>query len=114
MTSSLATVFDQPGQGKYNAANTFMESFCQYRHTLGLPASVLNICPIESVGYVADARRKLKSQGHWFLDERALLRFLELAMLNSHPPVPKLRDVFNRKTWETEVRSLWVFDQICP
>ncbi|CRG83422.1 hypothetical protein PISL3812_00773 [Talaromyces islandicus] len=88
MASSLSTVLNQPGQGNYNAANTFMESFCQYRHSLGLPASVLNICPIEGVGYVAensDARRKLKSQGHWFLDERALLEFLELAIVNSRP-----------------------------
>ena len=89
MTSSLSTVLYQPGQSNYNAANTFMESFCQYRHSLGLPASVLNVCPIEGIGYVAensDARRKLKSQGHWFLDERALLEFLELAILNSFPP----------------------------
>jgi NAD(P)-dependent dehydrogenase (short-subunit alcohol dehydrogenase family)/aryl carrier-like protein len=89
MTSSLSTVFYQPGQSNYNAANTFMESFCQYRHSLGLPASVLNVCPIEGVGYVAknsDARRKLKLQGHWFLDERALLKFLELAILKSNPP----------------------------
>ena len=47
----LSTVLGQPGQGNYNAANTFMESFCQYRHSLGLPASVLNICPIEGVGF---------------------------------------------------------------
>lgn len=88
MTSSLSTVFYQPGQCNYNAANTFMESFCQYRHSLGLTASILNICPIEGIGFVAqnlDARRKLKSQGHCFLDERALLKFLELAMLNSRP-----------------------------
>jgi acyl transferase domain-containing protein/SAM-dependent methyltransferase/NAD(P)-dependent dehydrogenase (short-subunit alcohol dehydrogenase family)/aryl carrier-like protein len=90
MASSLSTVINQPGQGNYNAANTFMESFCQYRHSLGLAASVLNICPIEGVGYVAensDARRKLKSQGHCFLDERALLEFLELVIVNSRPAV---------------------------
>jgi SAM-dependent methyltransferase/NAD(P)-dependent dehydrogenase (short-subunit alcohol dehydrogenase family)/aryl carrier-like protein len=87
MASSLSTVLGQPGQGNYNAANTFMESFCQYRHSLGLPASVLNICPIEGVGFVAensDARRKLKSQGHWFLHERALLEFLQLAIVESN------------------------------
>lgn len=96
MTSSLSTVFYQPGQSNYNSANTFLESFCQYRHNMGLPASVLNICPIEGIGYVAensDARRKLKSQGHWFLDERALLEFLEFAILNSKP-----RNIENRRT----------------
>jgi nucleoside-diphosphate-sugar epimerase len=54
MTSSLSTVFYQLGQSNYNAANTFTEPFCQYQHNLGLPASVLNVCPIEDVGYVAE------------------------------------------------------------
>jgi acyl transferase domain-containing protein/SAM-dependent methyltransferase/NAD(P)-dependent dehydrogenase (short-subunit alcohol dehydrogenase family)/aryl carrier-like protein len=88
MASSLGTVFHQAGQSNYNAANSFLEAFCQYRHSLQLPASVLNICPIEDIGYVAEnreARRTLKSQGHWFLDERALLEFLELAILHSKP-----------------------------
>lgn len=53
MTSSLSTVLYRPRQGNCNAANTFMEAFCQYRHNSGLPASVLIVCPIEGVGYVA-------------------------------------------------------------
>lgn len=88
MFSSMSTVLYQPGQSNYNAADTFMEFFCQYRHSLGMPASVLNVCPIEGVGYVAEnsaARKKLKSRGHWFLDECALLGFLELAILESNP-----------------------------
>ena len=88
VTSSLGTVLQQPGQSNYNAANTFLESFCRYRHSLGLPASVLNICPIEDVGYVAEnseARQKLRSQGHWFLDEYALLKFLDLSIRHSKP-----------------------------
>ena len=66
MTSSLSAVIYQPGQSNYNAANTFMESFCQFRHSLGMPVSVLNICPIEGVGFVGEnreARRKLRSLG---------------------------------------------------
>ncbi|KAL9025462.1 MAG: hypothetical protein Q9196_005719 [Gyalolechia fulgens] len=42
----------------------------------------------QSIGYVAEnsaARRKLKSQGHWFLDECAFLEFLELAILECNP-----------------------------
>ena len=63
------------------------------------------MCPIEDVGYVAensDARRKLKSQGHWFLDERALLKFLGLAILKSNPQ--KL------KNSENVCSRLWVSD----
>lgn len=132
MFSSMSTVLYQPGQSNYNAANTFMESFCQYRHSLGMPASVLNVCPIEGIGYVAEnsaARRKLKSQGHWFLNERALLEFLELAILKSNPQVSDdsssgfggrwensahivmglrsetpLEDSYNRLTWRRDRR----------
>ncbi len=38
LASSTVTVVDQPGQGNYKAACTFIESFCPYRHSLGLPA----------------------------------------------------------------------------
>lgn len=89
MTSSNVTLVDEPGQSNYCAANTFLESFCQYRHWLGLPASVLGICPIDGVGFVADnpaVKKKLKSQGFYFLGERELLEFMELAILNSFPP----------------------------
>lgn len=89
MTSSLVTLIDQPGQGNYAAANTFLESFTQYRHGLGLPASVLGVCPVDDIGFVAEnpaIRKKLKSQGLYFLPEREILDYVELAVLNSHPP----------------------------
>ncbi|KAK3687394.1 KR domain-containing protein [Podospora appendiculata] len=91
MTSSIVTTVDQPGQSNYAAANTFLESFCQYRHRRGLPASVLSVCPIDDIGFVAEnpsVRRKLKSQGMYFLPERDLLDYMQLAILNSHPPKP--------------------------
>lgn len=53
---------EQSGQGNYSAARTFSEAFSQYRYGLRLPASVLNICAIEGVGFVAEspaARRSL-------------------------------------------------------
>ncbi|KAL8865196.1 MAG: hypothetical protein Q9198_009433 [Flavoplaca austrocitrina] len=102
MFSSMSTVLYQPGQSNYNAANTFMESFCQYRHSLGMPASVLNVCPIEGIGYVAEnsaARRKLKSQGHWFLDECGLLEFLELAILACNPQRFDNNSTGSGRTW---------------
>ena len=92
MASSLVTIVDQPGQGNYQAANTFLESFCQYRHSLGLAASVLNICPIEGIGFVAEnsvARKNLKSQGLYFLGEKGFLDYMELSFFNQHPPVIK-------------------------
>jgi aryl carrier-like protein len=88
MTSSLVTIVDQPGQANYSAANTFLESFCQYRHNHNLPASVLAICPIDGVGFIAERpalRRKMKNLGLYFLGERELLDYFELAIVESRP-----------------------------
>ncbi|RYO74154.1 hypothetical protein DL762_010548 [Monosporascus cannonballus] len=90
MASSVITAIESPGQGNYVAANAFLEAFCQYRHTLGLPASVLNICPINGVGYVAEnahAQRTVKAQGIYTLGEREFLDFLDLNLLDVHPAV---------------------------
>ncbi|TDZ67773.1 Highly reducing polyketide synthase FUM1 [Colletotrichum trifolii] len=86
MASSLVTVIDQIGQGNYGAANTFLEAFSQYRRSLGLPASVLNISPIDGVGYVAEnphARRSISFQDMGFETEKAFLEALELSLLHS-------------------------------
>ncbi|KAI1770343.1 hypothetical protein F4818DRAFT_455735 [Hypoxylon cercidicola] len=88
LASSLVTVADSLGQGNYVAANTFIEAFCRYRHSLGLPASVLNIGPIRDVGFVAEnshAMHNIKAQGLYLLGEREFLGFLELSLLDSHP-----------------------------
>lgn len=79
MTSSLVTLIDQPGQSNYAATNTFLESFCQYRHKMGLLASVTDVCPVDDIGFVSKnpfIRRKLKSQGLCFLAEREMLDYM--------------------------------------
>ncbi|KAK3311877.1 polyketide synthase [Apodospora peruviana] len=84
MASSLITVVDQPGQGNYSAGCAFLEAFCQYRRSLGLPATVLNICPVDGAGYVADnpfARRNMKAQGLYFLGEQEFLDFVKLNLV---------------------------------
>jgi aryl carrier-like protein len=88
MASSILTAADTPGQANYLATGTFLEAFCQFRHTLGLPASVLNISPVEGVGFVAEnphARKNLKAQGIYTLREREFLDFLELSLIESSP-----------------------------
>ena len=89
LASSTVTVVDQPGQGNYKAGSTFIESFCQYRRALGLPASVLSICPIDDAGYVAEnayAKRSGIAQGMYFLGEREFLDAVEATLLNQTPP----------------------------
>lgn len=103
MASSLVTIVDQPGQGNYQAANTFLESFCQYRHSLGLAASVLNICPIEGIGFVSEnsfARKNLKSQGLYFLGEKDFLDYVELSLLNQHPHIDEEQLILPSTAWK--------------
>ncbi|KAI7762587.1 hypothetical protein LZL87_008933 [Fusarium oxysporum] len=79
LASSIVTVTDQPGQGNYKGGCTFIESFCQYRHSLGLPASVLSICGIEDIGYLAEnpsALRSIKLQGLHLVREKEFLEIV--------------------------------------
>ncbi|EAQ91853.1 hypothetical protein CHGG_00088 [Chaetomium globosum CBS 148.51] len=79
MASSIVTLVDEAGQSNYSAGCVFLEAFCQYRHSLGLPATVLNISPIGGVGYVAEnahARRSIKAQGLYTLGEHEFLDFV--------------------------------------
>ncbi|KAF9774942.1 hypothetical protein IL306_006990, partial [Fusarium sp. DS 682] len=88
LASSAVTVADQVGQGSYKAGCTFTESFCQYRHSLGLPASVVSICGVEDVGYLADnqsALRTIKKQGLYTVREKEFLECVEASLFNSTP-----------------------------
>ncbi|KAF5703239.1 polyketide synthase [Fusarium globosum] len=88
LASSAVTFADQPGQGNYKPGCIFTESFCQYRHSLGLPASVLSICGIEDVGYLAEnpsALRSIKLQGLHTVREKEFLECLEASLFNSAP-----------------------------
>ncbi|KAJ4123008.1 hypothetical protein NW768_010000 [Fusarium equiseti] len=86
LASSMVTVFSGAGQGNYHAGCTFIESFCQFRHSLGLPASVLSIGLIEDVGYVAEnpaVLRDLKRRGMYGLREKEYLECVEASLVHS-------------------------------
>jgi hypothetical protein len=86
--SSLSGIVGQWGQASYAAANTFLDSFVQYRHGLGLPASVIDVGVMEDVGYVSqnaavlDMFRAYSMHG---LREVDLLRAIELGIGKSMP-----------------------------
>lgn len=52
--SSLSSAWGQPGQASYASANTFLNSFAQYRRNLNLPCSVIDIGGIEGVGVLSE------------------------------------------------------------
>jgi hypothetical protein len=52
--SSSSGLAGHCGQANYGAATTFLDAFTQYRHALGLPASVIDLGPMEDVGAIAE------------------------------------------------------------
>ncbi|KAI9658048.1 MAG: Type I Iterative PKS [Bathelium mastoideum] len=124
--SSISGIVGQWGQCNYAAANTFMDSFVQYRHRLGLPASVLDIGVMEDVGYVSEntaVLEQFKATSLYTLRERDLLDALQLMMANNSGPMAdaagymnpaqlviglkstkSLSDPSNRAIWKKDVR----------
>jgi NADPH:quinone reductase-like Zn-dependent oxidoreductase/NAD(P)-dependent dehydrogenase (short-subunit alcohol dehydrogenase family) len=53
MFSSATTLFGNPGQSAYIAANSFLEGFAEMRRKAGLPATCVRWGPIDDVGFLA-------------------------------------------------------------
>ena len=55
--SSVSSIFGNPAQGNYAAANAFLDSLAHYRRSLGLPALTINWGVLGGEGYVARNER---------------------------------------------------------
>jgi acyl carrier protein len=58
--SSVAGVIGNRGQAAYAAANTFLDSFIQYRRRQGLAATTLDLAAVSDTGYLAENAEKQK------------------------------------------------------
>ena len=96
--SSFSGIVGQWGQANYASANTFLDAFVQYRHSLGLPASSLDIGAIEDVGFVSQnpiILEQFRATGNPLLSQNDLLDVLQLAIVRSDPPSAVSMDDFN-------------------
>lgn len=80
--SSMAGLFGYFGQANYSSANTFLDAFVQYRHALGLVASVVDIGPVDDVGFVARTSGSLANivEHAYLVGEQDFLNVLQLAV----------------------------------
>ncbi|KAL4915051.1 hypothetical protein BDW62DRAFT_204029 [Aspergillus aurantiobrunneus] len=88
MTSSLSGMFGNYGQANYAAANTFLDSFVQFRRSQGLAASTVDLGVVDEVGWVsrnATVRRRVAQQMSTAISEESLLDCLHLAIVLSRP-----------------------------
>lgn len=86
--SSVCGMTGQWGQANYNAANSFLDAFVNYRHGQDLPASVVDIGFMGSVGMAMENSalvEKLKTGGYYFLSEQDLIDALTIAIVHSRP-----------------------------
>ncbi|KAG6354258.1 hypothetical protein INS49_004863 [Diaporthe citri] len=86
--SSVGGTFGYYGQSNYASANTFLDSFVQYRQKSGLAASVMDIGPVDDVGYVsrtASTRETLLQTLETLLTEQNFLDSLQLVIARSSP-----------------------------
>ena len=78
--SSVSSVFGNPAQGNYSAANAFLDALAHHRHAQGLPALTVNWGVLGGEGYVARNERVaefLARQGTGALSAGEVLSILE-------------------------------------
>lgn len=88
--SSSSGLVGQRGQANYASANTFLDAFVQYRHANGLPGSVLDIGPVEEIGYLSTNKvvlEQFRSTSLHTLQEQDVLDSLNMIIGRSKPVI---------------------------
>ncbi|KAL4738206.1 hypothetical protein BDV11DRAFT_216094 [Aspergillus similis] len=107
--SSFSGLIGQTGYANYAAGNAFLDAFVQYRHSLGLPCSAINIGVMEDVGYVSEQTHAIDhfvATSTYTLHERDLHDAVELAIDKSSPASMKTKNRAAQPTYVSESQLL--------
>ena len=94
MYSSVSSIFGNPAQGNYGAANTFLDSLAYHRRALGLPALTMNWGVLGGEGYVARNERVaefLARQGTTELSPGEVMSLMESSLVAGNTQVMAIR-----------------------
>jgi NAD(P)-dependent dehydrogenase (short-subunit alcohol dehydrogenase family)/acyl carrier protein len=94
MFSSISSIFGNPAQGNYGAANAFLDSLAHHRRALGLRALTINWGVLGGEGYVARNERVaefLARQGTTELAVGEVMAILESSLRAGHAQVGAIR-----------------------
>jgi acyl carrier protein len=89
--SSIASLCGIIGQASYASANGFLDAFVRYRHSLGLPATTINLGAVGDIGCFTRTPELLKGAvavGTRILEEGDVLDALQLAIESSKATPP--------------------------
>ena len=105
--SSMSSIFGNPAQGNYSAANAFLDSLAYHRRALGFPALTINWGVLGGEGYVARNERVaefLAKQGTTELSPAEVISILESSLRAGTPQVAAVRVDWAK--WGTFFRGL--------
>jgi acyl carrier protein/short-subunit dehydrogenase len=94
MYSSVSSIFGNPAQGNYSAANAFLDALAHHRRALGLPALTMNWGVLGGEGYVARNERVaefLARQGTTELSPGEVMSLMESSLTAGSTQVMAIR-----------------------
>jgi acyl transferase domain-containing protein/NADPH:quinone reductase-like Zn-dependent oxidoreductase/SAM-dependent methyltransferase/acyl carrier protein len=107
MFSSVSSIFGNPAQGNYAAANAFLDSLAHHRRASGLPALTINWGVLGGEGYVARNERVaefLAKQGISALSPGEVTSILDSSLRDRSAQVAAIRVDWTK--WRTFFRGM--------